>query len=233
MELTSIPDQVHPALIETVDEETGMADGQIRIECQFNPTELTIKKSARWKAPDNPPPARNAPDLDFGGGDPATFDLSLLFDTTRETSSSDRDVRQYTNALLALTMLRKKSGKVLEPPLVRFSWGGFALFMAVVTEVEIKYTLFHGDGMPVRARAEVSFTQQDDTDDARLHGEAQNPTTRTESRKTHVVRAGERLDLIAYQEYGHPAHWRFLAEANDLQDPRLLEPGQILAIPAL
>jgi nucleoid-associated protein YgaU len=45
-----------------------------------------------------------------------------------------------------------------------------------------------------------------------------------------VVREGERLDWIAYQEYGRAAYWRHIAETNDLADPTDIRPGQILQL---
>lgn len=223
-----LPDKIEPAIIETVDEDTGLPDNKVKLECQFNPTDLKIVKEVEWEG-DNIN-GRNAPDLDFSGGKAATFELNLLFDTTRESMATQRDVRKYTNQLLKLTMLRKKGGQVLPPPLVRFKWGRLELFLAVVTKVTITYVLFHANGLPARAKAEVEFKQQDDTDDVEAY---QNPTSRTEARKTRVVRHGERLDTIAYQEYRHTAYWRYLAEANHLLDPLDLRPGQILVIPPL
>jgi hypothetical protein len=168
--------------------------------------------------------------LGFNGGHSATFDLDLFFDTTNESSESQRDVRKYTNELLKLTMLRKDGQDILEPPLVKFTWGRLELFQAVVTKVTITYVLFHANGLPARAKAKVEFKQQDDADDFVEH---QNPTSRTEARKTRIVRHGDRLDLIAYQEYRNPGQWRYLAEVNNLQDPRDLRPGQILVVPPL
>lgn len=206
------------------------------IECQFNPTQLEVTKEAVWNISGGEEkaeaiPGRNAPDLEFGGGKPATVSLDLIFDTTLETQSDYKDVRMYTNELLKLTMLGAgDKSKGDEPPHVMFMWGELLLFEAVVTTVKISFTLFLPDGTPVRAKAHVDFMQDDDEDDV---DESTNPTTRTEARKTHVVQQGERLDVIAYQEYGHPMHWRTLAEANGLLNPLDLQPGQILIVPLL
>lgn len=233
-----LPSTVEYATIETVNE-YGQPDHYVSLECQFNPEELTVTKEVAWATYEEgkrgkgvaPTPGRNAPDLDFAGGKPAEFTLDLTFDTTRETTSAARDVRRYTNALLRLTMLRKqRGGDPKAPPVVRFKWGRFELFLAIVTSVAITYKLFHANGLPARATAKVSFQQLDDTDDVEAW---QNPTSRTDARQTRIVQQGERLDLIAHEEYGHPSHWRFLAEANHLLDPRDLEPGQILVIPRL
>jgi nucleoid-associated protein YgaU len=48
-----------------------------------------------------------------------------------------------------------------------------------------------------------------------------------------VVKFGDRIDNIANEEYGDPAKWRPIAEANDMDDPDQLEPGHVLVIPAL
>ncbi|NLE44884.1 MAG: LysM peptidoglycan-binding domain-containing protein [Chloroflexi bacterium] len=232
MDLVSLSSTMEFAVIETVTE-SGSPDGDVWLECQFNPTSLRIQKSVSWTGGLNGSdltPGRNAPDLDFGGGKPATFSVELLFDTTREPTDSSRDVRQYTDQLLRLTMLRSKGGNTLPPPLVSFSWGKLALFTAVVTDVSINFVLFHANGTPARAIASVTFKQQDPSDDETAY---QNPTTRTEARRTRMVRAGDRLDVIAYQEYGDAAYWRHLASANNLADPRDLRDGQILVVPPL
>lgn len=230
--LGGVPSQPEQALLVTVDvngNELSKSDKRyVKLECQFNPSQLTVSKAVNWKPPDKTAPARNAPDLDFGGGQSASFSLSLIFDTTQ--SSGKKDVRQYTQELLKLVMLHGPLDRRLPPPRVQFRWGKLSLFLAVVTKVDITYTLFLPDGTPVRASATVAFTQQDDSDDYRRR---QNPTTRTEARKTRVVQTGDRLDLIAHEEYGHPSHWRYLAEVNHLLDPRALQPGQILAVPPL
>ena len=203
---------------------------------QFNPEEFTITKQANWSASTDggkgskPTPKLNAPRYDFGGGEPAEFTLVLYFDTTQETSSSERDVRKYTNKLFLLTMYNKSSKVFPNPPTVLVTWGPIILFKAVVKKVDVQFTLFYADGTPARAKATVAFLQYEKADDL---DDSTNPTTRTEARRTHVVQLGERLDNIAHAEYGHPSHWRLIAQANGLLDPFDLRPGQVLALPPL
>lgn len=239
LSMVTLPDvMVRPTLkrlkISTL---VSMSDKRyFEMEAQFNPDEFTITKEAIWGLKDESGeaaetiPGVNAPRYDFSGGKPATFDLNLLFDTTQETSSSERDVRKYTNKLFLLTMYNKSNKQTPKPPAVQVIWGSVLLFDAVVTKVEVQFTLFYADGTPARAKAKVSFLQFDSSDD---QSGPTNPTTRTEVRRTHIVQAGERLDMIAYQEYGHPSHWRHIAEANQILDPLDLQPGQILALPPL
>ena len=61
----------------------------------------------------------------------------------------------------------------------------------------------------------------------------QNPTTRGEVMRAHVVRDGDTLQSIAFSAYRDATRWRAIAEANDIDDPLRLERGQALAIPRL
>lgn len=199
------------------------------IEFQFNPASITIKKEARWEG--EPSPAFNSPWLKFAGGEAATYSLQLFFDTY--SMDTPKDVREYTNQLLQLTLRGAGYSMFLipyaDPPTVKFVWGKITLFTAVVDSVEITYTLFDTEGTPIRAKADVSFKQNE------LFGDdvipAQNPTSRTDSRKTRFAFAHQRLDQIAFEEYGDSRFWRLLAEANGLDDPFNLMDGQLLVIP--
>jgi nucleoid-associated protein YgaU len=48
----------------------------------------------------------------------------------------------------------------------------------------------------------------------------------------HTFKAGERLDILAYNFYRNPEKWWQIADANTAMDPEdLLEPGRQLKIP--
>ncbi len=193
-----------------------------KIKCQFNPEKLRISKTLTWgsRNVNN----LNAPVLTFGGGSSATFDLVLWFDTSEEGKQAD--VRTKTNQLLQLTL---KGQGHKGPPTVRLVWGQFKTFRCVVTGVEIEYRLFLPTGIPVRAQATLHLKQAADGESGKLP--FQNPSTRTEPRKTHRVQEGDRLDYLAYVEYGDAGQWREIAEANGLEDPLDLAPGQLLILP--
>jgi hypothetical protein len=198
------------------------------IDCQFNPSSLTISKTTTWKG--DASPSFNAPFLRFAGGESATYSLSLFFDSY--SHKDFKDVREYTNKLLRLT-LRGAGYSMFKvpysrPPSVRLVWGKITLFSAVVEKVEISFTMFAPDGTPVRAKADMDFKQDDFWDDIIP---AQNPTSRSDSRKTRIVDSRQRLDQIAFEEYGDSRYWRLLAEANHLEDPFRLQDGQLLVIP--
>jgi nucleoid-associated protein YgaU len=58
----------------------------------------------------------------------------------------------------------------------------------------------------------------------------QNPTSRSDPRKTYIAHSGQRLDQIAYEEYNDARHWRLLAESNNMDNPFSLSDGQILVV---
>jgi nucleoid-associated protein YgaU len=202
---------------------------------------LFRSQKTRMRTPRTPPqpPApvanTNAPKLEWSGGSAATFSLDLFFDCTQaDYGKPERDVRRYTNDLLGLTLGAVDGDDVKEPNSVLFVWGKLVMFEAVITKVVISYLLFDGDGTPTRARAAVDFIQQDWQQlDSGYTGLGQNPTSRTEPRKTWLVEQGQSLHLIAYEEYGHVRHWRHIADSNKILNPLDLQPGQVLVLPPL
>jgi nucleoid-associated protein YgaU len=53
--------------------------------------------------------------------------------------------------------------------------------------------------------------------------------------QTYTVRAGDTLSHIAQHHYGKASRWHAIFEANrdQLDDPDLIRPGQVLKLPAL
>jgi nucleoid-associated protein YgaU len=51
--------------------------------------------------------------------------------------------------------------------------------------------------------------------------------------KIWTVAEGDTLWTVAEEEYGDTSHWRTIAEANDIKNPRQLESGTKLSLPPL
>jgi nucleoid-associated protein YgaU len=140
------------------------------------------------------------------------------------------DVRNHTNKILDLMKVKAAGGarKKERPDWVRFCWGqDLEGFPAVITSVTQNFTLFLPTGIPVRAILDVTFQQIENVKTFL----AQNPTSGgSAGRSTHVVAAGETLDLIAFQELGDAKEWRRLAEVNGITDPLRLVPGSVLTV---
>ncbi len=225
---------VTKAQIVEVDEK-GNAVGDA-IVCMYNPESLTINRGASWNPRDVP--QRTLQKYSYKGGGAATVSAKLLFDSTRNmkehgvTVQAGSDVRTYINKLYKLLQVAEHQNNQKRPPYCRFEWGSQKYFIkGFLSKVDVTYSLFLPDGTPIRAEVDVTF--QIDDEEADLDKVLQNPTSRTEARKTWIVREGERLDWIAYQEYGHQKHWRHIAEVNGIKDPLDLQPGQILKLTPL
>ncbi len=213
------------ARIFEVDDSGEEKGGGVSVDCMFNPYEYTVSKQNTFEEK-----SRNrssVPQFEFKKAGAQTLKLALMFDTYE----AGEDVAKTTNKLWKFmepkTRDDSNSNRKVPPPDVAFEWGVFR-FVAVITQMTQKFTLFLPDGTPVRARVDVTFTQHRDTNDY----PNQNPTSGGgEIERVRRVVAGDRLDQIAYEIYGDATRWRQIAERNNLRDPLALQPGQILTIP--
>jgi nucleoid-associated protein YgaU len=197
------------------------------IEVLFNPTSYSISKSVTWEPQNQGRRKRtqravNAPTLNFGGGGSRQLTLDLFFDVTENPGVED--VRLETDKIVALTRINRDKGR---PPTCKVSWGSRATkdfpFVGVVSNLEQEFTLFRGDGTPVRAVLSVTFTEYLDP----VLDQRETDPERT----ARVVRRGDTLSAIAADVYGDPSKWRAIADENELDDPLRIEPGRILAVP--
>jgi hypothetical protein len=195
-----------------------------RIDFQFNPKELSLTKSAKWKR-EAQRGAKKSGVPEFTGSDPCKLTLEMFFDAT--DTMGDRVVKSveklFECCVPTAESLQQKKGS---PPWVIFRWGGLTGFAAYVSSVAVKYTLFTPGGTPVRAVCTVTIEE--------ISGElgGQNPTSGSiAARETHVVVVGDTLPSIAFRAYGDPTLWRRLAVLNGIDDPMRLANGATLLIP--
>ena len=214
------------ARIFEVDDSGEEKSGGLSVDCMFNPFEYTVTKQNTYE--DKSHNRSSVPQVEFKKAGAQTLKLNLMFDTYEQ----GEDVSLITNKLWKFmdpkTRESGNSNRKVPPPDVAFEWGVFR-FVAVITQMTQKFTLFQPDGTPVRANVDVTFTQHRDVEDY----PNQNPTSGGgDIEKVRRVIAGERLDTIAYEVYGDATKWRLIAERNGLRDPLALRPGQVLTIPA-
>ena len=212
------------ARIYEVDDSGNEKGGGISVNCMFNPFEYTVSKSNQYeeKSQNN----SDVPQVEFKKSGPQVLRLSLIFDTYEKGDDVSRQTNQLWKLMEAKTRQDSGQSKV-PPPEVAFHWGVFR-FVAVITEMTQKFTLFKLDGTPVRAKVDVTFTQHKDLNDY----PGQNPTSGGGPiNRVYQVIAGDRLDTIAYNLYGNAAKWRLIAEHNDVDNPLAVRPGQLLTIP--
>jgi len=203
-----------------------------QIDFLFNPAELTITKANDWKPAEKK--GGNAPELRFQGGQSGTLALSITLDTT----DTGTDVAVHTNKLLDLLKVDSslagsdKQRNKARPPWVEFHWGKLYSFKAIVDRLQVKFTYFAADGMPLRAKADLTLKQW--KDEAEKDKPLQNPTSHTDTLHTvHRLEHGETLDRVAARHYADSTRWRLIAEANNVVDPLTVPTGTLLVIPEL
>lgn len=199
-----------------------------RIDCLFNPAEFSISQSNGWEGRNAP--GRNAPQLEFTGGQSGTMSLDLVFDTTADGTP----VTKHTNKLLDVMRIDERlpghdaSRTNGRPQWVVFHWGDLHSFKAVVDSLNLRFTYFSASATPLRAKATLSLKQWQDEGNWR----PQNPTSGTPApHRVHQVQLGETLDRLAARYYGDSTAWRVIARANGVVDPLRLRPGTLLVIP--
>jgi len=194
-------------------------ENQGSFEVLFNPTQYSVDKGNTIAQAAIP--GLEAPILQYVHGNMRTLSMELFFDSYEE----EYDITEDTDQIYDLLYLDPSTHA---PPICDLTWGTFQ-FRGVLDHVSGKFTLFLADGTPVRATLTVVFNEFIDVDVL----VQEQPTESADHRKTRLVKSGDRIDNIAAEEYGDPAKWRPIAEANDLDDPSQLDPGYVLIIPRL
>ncbi|MFQ5881386.1 MAG: LysM peptidoglycan-binding domain-containing protein [Candidatus Methylomirabilales bacterium] len=214
-------------VIKTDADETIQASADTRIF--FNPNQYALQKRVNWK--ERKGRGMDLPQVQFDSGGARSLSLSLMFDTYEGRT----DVREFTKQVAKLAEVAEGKDR---PPVCTITWGPDAVhpyaglpFQGVVESLTQKFTLFLDNGTPVRATLDVQFKGIEDPE-RQLKRTPRKRSSPLQA-KTRVVRQGDSLWGIAAAEYGNPSKWRPIAEANNVINPRELEPGQVLIIPSL
>lgn len=214
-------DELANAHIEVLEGELKDKD-EGKIPVKFNPSEYTVEKSVTYS--DQSVPGRGSPITQFVSGGASTLSMKLLFDTYEDEDSGD--VREkYTKKLDKLLAV---DGALHAPPVCLFQWGSFE-FTFVFQRLNKTFTMFRRDGTPVRATVDATLKRYSDP----TRETKEDPHKSADKTKFRRVKPGDSLWGIAGEEYGDPAAWRTIAAANDIDNPRQVEPGTELTLPPL
>ena len=201
----------------------------------FNPAEFTVERTNQFTE-------MNIPGLpssifQFIKGGARTLTMDLFFDTYEEKI----DVRLFTDRITGWDAgslfsklpdiakgLMDIDSDLHAPPVCLFIWGTY-IFPCIVERVSKRFTMFLPEGFPVRATLNVTLKECTEVV-TQLKETSKSSADRT---KTWTVKEGDSLWFIAAQEYGNPALWRHIADANGIDNPLVLKPGMKLVIPPL
>lgn len=213
-----------------------------RIQALFNPSQLSYSRSVNWERIEPANVAKSGGDMDmqFKSTQPETLTVNLFFDTyggnprggtvsglidsLLTSATRPPSVVRYTDAVMALARLDRELHR---PPMCKLSWGKGKIFEGVLTSVTRNLVLFLEDGTPVRATVDCTFME------GASAGTAQNELHSADVAKHYTLQPGDTLMRLAAEFYGDASLWRRIAEANDIDNPRRLTPGRVLAIPRI
>jgi len=196
-----------------------------RTSVMFNPEEYTLNRGNTFA--EIGVPGLRSPLLQFVHGTLQTLEMELLVDTQEPHAGAagGSDVREITRRITNLLNINPETHA---PPVALFTWGELN-FRCVLARVTQRFILFRADGVPLRARLSVSFSEY-------TNAEFENKETKRETAdysKSYIVTRGETLSDIAARVYRNAELWRPIALFNGIDDPRVLPPGTRLLVPAL
>ena len=210
----------------------------------YNPETYTLERSTKYSETSGL--ASNAPSIQFIYGTTETLKMQLFFDSFSAGAEvggnmGDRlkfagnsllpsiakqlDVRDYTSKVYDL-MLIEPSKHV--PPLLKLEWSSLQ-FEGHLVSCTQNFTKFNEMGKPVRATLDCVFKQY--IEPGKIA--EMEPNGSPDTAKYRTVQQGDALWAFAALEFGRCSMWRAIAEANAIDNPRLMNSGDTIEIPAL
>ncbi len=193
----------------------------VPIPVRFNPESYTVTSSPEIKK--STANGGNGDHIQFISGGGSVLSMVLHYDTYNSPFRA-ADVRLLT---FPFTNLVKMKGEDHQSPLVTFVYGTF-LFRGMVTKADQKFTMFSRLGIPVRCELTFEITEALSIED-----KMQEPKESSDRTKVRTILEGDQLWMLSSKEYDSPEHWRKIAEANNIDNPRLLKQKNELTVPVL
>ncbi|BAB52825.1 CIS tube protein [Mesorhizobium japonicum] len=218
--------QLEKAIITVLD---GADKGKV-ITVLFNPAEYSFDRTNSYKA--TAIPGLGSPILQFVNGECDQLSMELFLDDFTDpegpTSLRQKERDPVAKRLKDISKLLEIDRDLHAPAPVRFNWGPME-FSAVIEKLGRKVTKFHSDGAPARAALNVTFKEY-----RTLRQQLEAPRRESSDKtKRRVVVGRESLWSIAAKEYDDPNEWVRIADANDIDDPREIRPGDWLRLPPI
>jgi contractile injection system tube protein/LysM domain-containing protein len=232
-----MPDPVTLAKAQLIEMESDFQsekqDGK-KVTVQFNPETLKVSFANQVAPSTGAGDQSGSAPMQFVGAGTTKLALQLWFDVTAQLSQAAMpdgaetvdDVRKLTQEV-AYFITPQPSGNQFIPPAVRFSWGTF-LFEGIMESLEESLEFFSNEGRPLRASVSINLTKQKITQFG--FGEANNPSSPNPGRGRRPLTqaaAGSTLQGLA-SSLGKGDNWQAIAEANGIENPRMLQPGQLI-----
>ncbi len=205
---------------------------------QFNPETLKVTFANQIATPSGAGDQRGPAARQFVGAGTTKLTAQLWFDVTAPQSgppgATADDVRKLTQKV-AYFITPRQDGDHFVPPAVRFAWGSFQ-FDGMMDSMDESLEFFSADGKPLRANVSIALSQQ------KIQAFVFRPTAGTPqppgaagtpsgapagTRPMTAAPDGSSLQGLVSQQGGN-LDWQQIATANNIENPRLLQPGQLI-----
>ena len=205
---------------------------------QFNPESLKVTFANQLVQPGNggangTGDQSNQAGRQFVGAGTTKLALQLWFDVGAQPSDSGErkaDVRDLTKDV-AFFITPKQEGSNYLPPATRFSWGSFH-FDGFLDSLEENLEFFSEEGIPLRASVSLNMSQQKIQEFAGSGGSLNNPPPGAPGfgqgglGTSPLAQARSGASLQSMVNGGQD--WKTIAEANNIENPRLLDAGSFI-----
>ena len=207
---------------------TGKETGY-RVPVQFNPETLKVSFANQLEAKGD---QGGTSTTQFVGKGTTKLTVQLWFDVTgpeRQEVPKVKDVRDLTKKVVYFMMAKEapddKTKKV--PPGVRFLWGSFQ-FDGIMESLEESLEFFSPEGRPLRASISLGLSQQDiEFKQKAIKDSAPGATPPPGTKPLAEAAIGDTLQGLA-SGLGKAQDWQKIASANGIENPRMLQPGQLI-----
>jgi hypothetical protein len=206
------------------------------LQVQFNPDTLKVTFANQLETRNgdqNGQPARQ-----YVGSGTTKLNVTLWFDVNapQPNGSNEKDVRKLTQKVAYFITPRQADGEQnkLLPPAVSFVWGSFR-FDGMMDSMEESIEFFSSEGLPQRASVTLAFSQQRNTEFAFENASSAPPglglgNSLAGTRPLAQATSGASLQSIA--SASGKTDWQSIASANGIENPRSLQPGQLIDLNA-
>jgi len=203
---------------------------EYRVPVQFNPETLKVSFANQLESKGD---QGGTSSTQYVGKGTTKLSVQLWFDVTgpvRQGQTAVKDVRDLTKKVVYFMQAKEapddKTKKV--PPGIRFLWGSFQ-FDGIMESLEESLEFFSPEGRPLRASISIGLSQQDiefkQKAIADPAGAGGTPPPGTKPLAEAAI--GDTLQGLA-SGLGKAQDWQKIAAANGIENPRMLQPGQLI-----
>ena len=215
------------AELQEIDLAKPEAEPTKKVPVQFNPETLKVSFANQIQTPEGSGDQRGSPAQQFVGAGTTKLSLQLWFDVNApQEGETLLDVRKMTEKISYFITPKPdpKDAKKFIPPGIRFIWGSFQ-FDGLMESLEESLEFFSSEGIPLRASMTLNLTQQK-IDIYKFGKDAPARTPLPGTRPLTEAPQGSTVQNMAANNGNDD--WQSVAAANGIENPRALQPGQLL-----